>query len=91
MVPEVTKEDFKKEINLVSDTTFKYLLKNKRTRKWIYEIIKDCTSIDLSKFRIVNVNIILYKKWKISVYKKWNNFYGYNLFIQPHFQLLKYL
>ena len=27
---------------------------------------------------IVNVNIILYKKWKISVYKKWNeNRYNY--------------
>ena len=26
----------------------------------------------------VNVNIILYKKWKISVYKKWNeNRYNY--------------
>lgn len=41
-------------ISLVSDTTFKYLWKNERTRKWFNEIIMDKIGIDLSNFELVD-------------------------------------
>ena len=41
-------------ISLVSDTTFKYLWKNDRTRKWLNEIIIDKIGIDLSSFELVD-------------------------------------
>ena len=41
-------------ISLVSDTTFKYLWKNERTRKWFNEIILDKTGIDLSSFTFID-------------------------------------
>jgi predicted transposase/invertase (TIGR01784 family) len=54
MTTEKEKEETKMEISLVSDTTFKYLLKNERTRIWLYEIIKDNTGIDLEKFKLMD-------------------------------------
>lgn len=41
-------------ISLVSDTTFKYLWKNERTRNWLNEIIIDKIGIDLSNFIFVD-------------------------------------
>ena len=41
-------------VSLVSDTTFKYLWKNERTRKWFNEIIMGKIGIDLSNFELVD-------------------------------------
>lgn len=41
-------------IKLCSDTTFKYLWKNEKTRNWFIEIILDKTGIDLSNFTLVD-------------------------------------
>lgn len=41
-------------ISLVSDTTFKYLWKNERTRNWFNGIIIDKFGIDLSNFEFVD-------------------------------------
>jgi hypothetical protein len=50
----MTKAGTKRNINLVSDTTFKYLLKNDRIKKWLYEIIKSKTEIDLTNYKLVD-------------------------------------
>lgn len=39
---------------LVSDTTFKYLYKNIKTRKWIDDIIRKKFSLDLSNYELVD-------------------------------------
>lgn len=41
-------------ILLVSDTTFKYLYKNIKTRKWIDDIIRKKFSLDLSNYELVD-------------------------------------
>lgn len=41
-------------ISLDSDSTFKYLYKNEKTRKWINSIIDSKFGIDLSKYNIVD-------------------------------------
>lgn len=41
-----------KFVSLVSDTTFKYLWKNKRTNSWIREIVEAKTGIDLSDYHL---------------------------------------
>lgn len=44
-------------IKLVSDTTFKYFWKNKETKKWYVEIIKEKTGIDLTNYYVTNNEI----------------------------------
>ena len=44
-------------IELTSDTTFKYLYKNKKTRKWFNDIIKDKFNLDLSDFKLIDNEI----------------------------------
>ena len=46
-----------KFIKLVSDTTFKYMWKKQKTKKWFVEIIKDKTSIDLTNYYITDNEI----------------------------------
>ena len=41
-------------VSLASDTTFKYLYKNKKTRTWFQEIIYDQTGIDLSDYELID-------------------------------------
>ena len=41
-------------VSLVSDTTFKYLWKNEKTRKWFNEIIIDKIGIDLYNFEFID-------------------------------------
>lgn len=41
-------------ISLCSDTTFKYLLKEEDTRKWIFDIIKRKTGINLNYYQIID-------------------------------------
>ena len=48
------KENEPRFVSLVSDTTFKYLWKNERTRKWFNEIIVDKIGINLSNFELVD-------------------------------------
>jgi predicted transposase/invertase (TIGR01784 family) len=44
----------KQKINLVSDTTFKYLLKKEQTKQWLYEIIESVCKIDLTDFKLTD-------------------------------------
>ena len=44
-------------IKLVSDTTFKYMWKKRKTKKWLVEIIKDKIGIDLTNYYITNNEI----------------------------------
>ena len=46
-----------KFIKLVGDTTFKYMWKKKKTKKWFVEIIKDKTGIDLTNYYITDNEI----------------------------------
>lgn len=46
-----TKTEF---VSLCSDTTFKYLLKEEDTRKWIFDIIKRKTGINLNYYQIID-------------------------------------
>lgn len=41
-------------IDLKSDTTFKYLYKNEKTRVWFHRIIKEKFGLDLSTYKIVD-------------------------------------
>ena len=41
-------------IVLVSDTTFKYLYKNEKTRVWFNNIIKDKFNLDLTNFKLID-------------------------------------
>ena len=41
-------------VNLVSDTTFKYMWKNPRTRQWFVDIIMNKTGMDLSDYEFVD-------------------------------------
>ncbi len=41
-------------VSLVSDTTFKYMFKNEKTRDWFIDIIKDKTGIDLKEYHLVD-------------------------------------
>lgn len=43
-----------KFVSLVSDTTFKYLWKNEKTKGWFVDIIKNKTGMDLSDFELVD-------------------------------------
>ena len=45
---------FDNNISLVSDTTFKYLMKNERSKKWLLEIISKKTGIDLSDYSLID-------------------------------------
>lgn len=40
--------------SMISDTTIKYLFKNKETRRILERIIRDLTGIDLSKYKLIN-------------------------------------
>ncbi|MCM1371286.1 MAG: hypothetical protein NC181_05320 [Clostridium sp.] len=42
------------DIQMVSDTTFKYLYKNERTKYWLQEIVKEKTGIDLTNYILVD-------------------------------------
>lgn len=44
-------------IKLVSDTTFKYMWKKRKTKKWLVDIIKDKTGIDLTNYYITDNEI----------------------------------
>lgn len=54
-------------IKLVSDTTFKYMWKKRKTKKWFVDIIKDKTDIDLNNYYIIdnefNTGDILKDSW----------------------------
>ena len=41
-------------IELVSDTTFKYLYKNEKMRVWFNDIIKDKFNLDLTNFKLID-------------------------------------
>ena len=45
---------FDNNISLVSDTTFKYLMKNEKSKKWLLEIISKKTGIDLSDYSLID-------------------------------------
>ena len=45
-------ENTKRFISLCSDTTFKYLYKNEKTRKWLNTIIKEKFNLDLEGFKL---------------------------------------
>ena len=45
-------ENTKRFISLCSDTTFKYLYKNEKTRKWLNAIIKEKFNLDLEGFKL---------------------------------------
>ena len=47
-------EEKLKFYSMISDTTIKYLFKNKETRKILERIIRDLTGIDLSKYKLIN-------------------------------------
>jgi hypothetical protein len=53
-IEAINKEKNERKINLANDTTFKFLIKNKRTRNWYYEIIKYFTNIDLNNYILVD-------------------------------------
>ncbi|MCM1444713.1 MAG: hypothetical protein NC096_05405, partial [Candidatus Amulumruptor caecigallinarius] len=42
------------DTQMISDTTFKYLYKNERTRYWLQEIIKEKTGIDLTNYILID-------------------------------------
>lgn len=46
--------EFDNNVSLVSDTTFKYLMKNESSKKWLLEIIKRKTGIDLSNYVLID-------------------------------------
>lgn len=48
------KENKVRFITLCSDTTFKYLYKNEKTRKWFNYIIKEKFNLDLSKYKLAD-------------------------------------
>ena len=47
-------EEKLKFYSMISDTTIKYLFKNKETRRILERIIRDLTGIDLSKYKLIN-------------------------------------
>lgn len=55
-----SKKEVQEEVNnlrfieLSSDTTFKYLYKNEKTRKWLNYIIKEKFNIDLSEYKLID-------------------------------------
>ena len=85
--------DLKKKLDFISlnrDTTFKYLFKNEKTRKWLEEIIYDKCHIDLSNFILVDneantgskvkdyrMDLVLYNpKTKENVIIEMNGYYS---------------
>ena len=47
-------EEKLKFYSMISDTTIKYLFKNKETRRILERIIRDLAGIDLSKYKLIN-------------------------------------
>ena len=41
-------------ISLLSDTTFKYLYKNKETRNWLENIIREAFFLDITNYHLID-------------------------------------
>lgn len=69
----LVKEESKPEvrfISLCSDTTFKYLYKNSKTRKWLNEIIKTKFNLDLSDYTLIDNELNtgnLFKDYRMDI------------------------